>query len=122
MQVEGFMGYGREILCAFAGPAVNLILALSMTRMKLFAFSGLNLAMGLFNLLPLRTLDGGRVLSCAACAIFDPERVHWLIARLEWILSMVLLLCGGIVAGLGGNVTLVVVAVWLLGALCRATE
>ena len=117
MQVEGFFGYGREILCAFAGPAVNLVLALVLARLEMPAFSGLNLAMAIFNLLPLSVLDGGRALSCAACVLFGPEQTRWLIMRLEWVLSTLLLLCGGIVLGLGGNVTLLVVSVWLVTTL-----
>lgn len=122
MQVEGTMGYGGEIICALAGPVVNLLLAFAAARLGMFAFSGLNLAMGFFNLLPLRALDGGRVLSCATCLFFGPERAYRMITVLEFVLSALLLVCAGVVLGLGGNVTLLVVSVWLVTAMQKAKD
>lgn len=122
MQLAGAMGYRREIVCVLAGPAVNLVLALVLARMGLLACSGLNLAMGLFNLLPLRVLDGGRALACVACILFGPERALGLMACVEWVLSALLLLCAGAVLGLGGNVTLLVVSVWLFAALGKTKD
>jgi len=63
------LGFRQEILIAFAGPAVSLVLAGLCTLLHL-AFPArvsaapalMNLGFGLFNLLPVRELDGGRVL------------------------------------------------------------
>ena len=51
---------GRELLCALAGPAGSLLLAmLPVPKLALCA-----LIQGMFNLLPLEGLDGGRILGC----------------------------------------------------------
>ena len=58
-----YLPYGREILCTLAGPAVNLVLALVLARAAGdYALAGANLLLGLFNLLPIPSLDGGRAL------------------------------------------------------------
>lgn len=122
LQVVGFMGYTRELLCAAAGPAVNLVLALGAAQLGLFAFSGLNLVMGLFNLLPLGMLDGGRILSCIAGMWFP---THWegrRLSQLEHMGAILLVLCGGLLLGVGGNGTLFAVSVWLVAALSRTKE
>lgn len=122
MRVEGIMSYGREVLCALAGPAVNLVLAIGGARIGAEVFAGLNLVFGLFNLLPLGGLDGGRALCCIAGAILGPERAHRSSVILNQALSALLVLCGGAVLGMGGNITLLVVAVWLIGTLSGAKD
>ena len=58
-----YLSYPREILCTLAGPAVNLILAVLLARLAGNDLAaGVNLTLGLFNLLPIPALDGGRVL------------------------------------------------------------
>lgn len=49
----------REILCAFAGPLVNLLAWLFFKGSR---FSEINLTIGLFNLLPCIPLDGNKIL------------------------------------------------------------
>ena len=58
-----YLPYPQEILCTLAGPAVNLILAVLLARLAGNDLAaGVNLTLGLFNLLPIPALDGGRVL------------------------------------------------------------
>ena len=56
------LSYGRECLAALAGPLANLFLAGLAMRGRLFRLAGLSLGQGLFNLLPILPLDGGRCL------------------------------------------------------------
>lgn len=67
---------GRELLCALAGPAGSLLLVLLHPAFPLLAFFGL--AQGLYNLLPIYPLDGGRVLRCAADMLLSPNYALWL--------------------------------------------
>lgn len=70
---QGGMGYGGELLAVLAGPGINLLLALLAARAgeRWYLFSGVNLALGCFNLLPLPGLDGWRVLRLLAALLLD---------------------------------------------------
>lgn len=52
----------RELFILSAGCTVNLLLALLGTLAGSRLFTGINLALMLFNLLPLPSLDGGRIM------------------------------------------------------------
>ena len=107
-------------LSAAGAEMVNLILALGSARMGAAVFAGLNLALGLFNLLPLSALDGGRILSCAACVFLGLERARRLSIVADGTLSLLLFVCGGMLLRAGGNVTLLVIAIWLIQSVCRS--
>ena len=60
------LSYGREALCVLAGPLVNVTLSWLMSvggkwREEFYLFAGAQLVLGVFNLLPLTALDGGRL-------------------------------------------------------------
>ena len=60
------LGPARELAATLAGPAVNLLCAWICSGLgeAWWCFTGLHLALGLFNLLPVGPLDGGRALNC----------------------------------------------------------
>ena len=91
----------KELLVALAGPAVNLALAglcaLASMIFSSFASTGerlvmLNLALGLFNLVPASPLDGGRALRAALAMRLDRARATEIAAGLG--LSVAVLLGG----------------------------
>ena len=55
---ENFLSFRREILCAFAGPLVNISLWLIF---KGTYFSEINISIALLNLLPCEPLDGSKI-------------------------------------------------------------
>lgn len=68
-----YLSYPREILCTLAGPAVNLALAVLLGRIAGDAVAaGVNLTLGVFNLLPVPALDGGRILHLLVSWCRDP--------------------------------------------------
>ncbi len=74
----GSMDYRRELLCALAGPAANLLL-LPLGR-RFPTFGALCLVLALFNLLPLPPLDGGRALAAAVLPHLRPAAARRLLA------------------------------------------
>lgn len=115
--------YGGELAAILAGPAANLALALICARLGrfwevLFLSSGINLALGVFNLLPICPLDGGRALFLILNGFLSPETAR----KLLWSSSL-LLLSGLLSVGLflfwhgEASITLPGMAIWLLTGL-----
>ena len=65
------LSYASQLPTALAGPAASFLCAFLAARWGFFLFAGLSLALGLFNLLPIAPLDGGRVLQ-SLCALALP--------------------------------------------------
>ena len=114
MRLERELSYRREFLCALAGPAANLALAAFFCAFswgRLFA--GINLALALLNLAPVRGLDGGRALRCGLCLLAGEETAEWTAQRFDALCCALLLGLGGAVLRIAGNPTLLLVAVWM---------
>lgn len=78
MQVESRTGYGGEALITLAGPGINLLLAWCLSLLgrqlpMLDLFAGAQAVLGLFNLLPLRPLDGSTLLWTVVAYIWEPD-------------------------------------------------
>lgn len=113
LRLNRTMSYGREVLCALAGPLVNVLLGFLAARWGGTVFAGLSLTLGVFNLLPVTVLDGGRILSCLVTWAFGPQWAEWLLGCVGHGLVAGLLLCGLVALHKGGNITLLLVAAWL---------
>ncbi len=119
---DTLFSYGEELLMIAAGPACSLLaaaltgwLASGGTSEALFLFAGLNLAIGVFNLLPLCPLDGGRLLNLLLTRLLDPIRGERVCQLLTAMLGMGLLGLGLLLmVRTGGNPTLLLTALWLL--------
>lgn len=117
--------YGSELAAILAGPGVNLLLALLCARLggeqeALYALSGLSLALGWFNLLPIYPLDGGRALLLILSAFTTPVRARQAVWGCSVILVALLLAAGMSFLWRGGrNLTLPGMALWLLCGLTR---
>jgi len=61
------LSFAREIIIAFAGPAVSIALAALCHAVGWEDAALINLGFALFNLLPVRQLDGGRAVYYALC-------------------------------------------------------
>ncbi len=67
------LSYGGELLSVLAGPGSNLMLAFLAARAgeRWYLFAGLNLSLGIFNLLPAPGLDGGRAVRLLFLMLFE---------------------------------------------------
>ena len=69
----GPMSYRQEIICALAGPTVNLVCAMGF-REQFPEFAIMSLFLGGFNLLPVYPLDGGRALQACFFQCFSEKK------------------------------------------------
>ncbi|HJB12924.1 MAG TPA: peptidase M50 [Candidatus Oscillibacter excrementigallinarum] len=66
------LSYPREIAAVLAGPGVNLLCGLLLAGHHAWVAAGAHLSLCLFNLLPVRPLDGGRALYLLIAALAGP--------------------------------------------------
>lgn len=77
IRFSGRIGYGAELLVTVAGPAVNLLMGALFSILGdhgafWYLFSGTQAVLGIFNLLPVRPLDGERILWVVTALLSDP--------------------------------------------------
>lgn len=111
------LSYGAELLSAAAGPLMNLLLwvLLSLTgREELTLFAGAQMVLGVLNLLPVRPMDGGRILWLATAYLTEPYTADRVAAAVGLATSSALLaLCLWLVLTTGSGLFLLLGALWL---------
>lgn len=112
------LAYWQEGLSALAGPGVNLLLALVCCRFTL-TFAGVNLALALFNLLPVGRLDGGRAVCCTLALLTGPGTADRVGRWLDCLCTAAVMVAGLLLALRDGNITLLLAAFWLLAVFLR---
>lgn len=115
------LSYGRELLSVLAGPMANLLCALWLSGQSgTETVTGAHMALCIFNLLPVRPLDGGRALYLLAAWLAGPvwgERTaRWSGAICGAALSAGLAM---VMAGTGGSLWLLPPAAGALAAAWR---
>ncbi|MDR1117535.1 MAG: site-2 protease family protein [Oscillospiraceae bacterium] len=114
------LSYLQDILICFGGPLVNLLLAFTSAYLAehlgnegLSVFAGVNLILGLFNLLPAAQLDGGNIARLLSMYFFDRETVALRVLHYAVCAGLILL---GVYsfAYASCNFSLLLTSVWLL--------
>ncbi len=79
MTYSGIRSYPGEIFASLAGAGANILTAYLLSLAgkhtgwePFFILSGVNVMQGLFNLLPVRPLDGGEALYAFGCLLWSP--------------------------------------------------
>lgn len=123
------LSYGREIAAVLAGPSVNLICAFALAQAALytgweraFMLSGIHAALALFNLLPLRVLDGGRCLYLLLAWMTEPVTADRIMHGVSCMsLCVLLLLCAAILGAIGAELPLLMLESWFVFCWFRET-
>lgn len=108
------LSYGRENVISLAGPAANLLTGGIALCLGGHLFAMASFALGLFNLVPILPLDGGRLLENLVAGQFG-------ITAAENVLTVCAGISIGVLAGFGliaavryANVMLLILSGWLL--------
>jgi len=117
------LSFGKEIIIAFAGPALSLSLAglfyagYYATGIELLEVcAAINLGFAVFNLMPVRQLDGGRALYYALCRRLNEttaERIGFVVSLACLFIIAVAVAYTSLAQGL--NLPLVVAVLYLAG-------
>ena len=111
-----YLSYPREILCTLSGPAVNLFLALVFARAAGdYVLAGANLLLGVFNLLPAPSLDGGRALHILVSWGLDPIAADAVCGRVGLACGIALTAAAAVLTlASGGGIFLLLAATGIL--------
>ena len=111
--------YLQDSLVALAGPATNLLWGAAALALHLELATMLTLAIGVFNLLPISPLDGGRVVHGLLANRLDPDWADRLMTVMSGCLVGILVGVGAVAAIHYANITLLLTALWLLAGMFR---
>lgn len=115
-------GYKKDVLVALSGPVVNFVFFgvfyynyACFGNNATLLFSILNLVIGVFNLLPVKGLDGGTVIYIVLSRFWSPYKALWCVRILTAVLGAVVLV-GAISLTVGGklNISLYIMALYLI--------
>lgn len=118
------LSYGQELASVLAGPGANLlcgsvIVALAGNQEIAYSAAGAHFVLAVFNLLPLRPLDGGRALQVLISwrrGPMESERIGRIVGTITAILLTVFLLW--LMTASGGNLWLAPMAMATAGYGC----
>ncbi|MBR4099692.1 MAG: site-2 protease family protein [Clostridia bacterium] len=115
-------GYKNDILIALSGPCVNLLLFsvlyynyLCFKNEFTLYFALLNLLIGVFNLLPVKGLDGGTILFSLLCKFTDINRAVLIVKLITAIFALAVIITA-VLLTIGGklNASLYIIGIYLL--------
>lgn len=109
---NGKLSYGEEVLAVLAGPAANLGCAWITAEDEIF--TGINVVLAVYNLLPVRQLDGGRACELLVTWLLGPAAGERAIRTISGVTSALLsALLGYVMWRTGGSLWLLPPAVVL---------
>ena len=117
IDAESPKSFSGEIWITIGGPLVNLLLSAVFLPFGAF-FGCANLAMGVFNLLPVVSLDGGRLLDLFLSKRFDDSVRYKILLFTSFVFILPVMAAGIIMLFKSGyNYSLLVISLYLLAVL-----
>lgn len=107
------LSYGAESIIALAGPAVNLLVGIGALLLSARLLAVTSLAIGLFNLVPILPLDGGRILSNLLCEFVGIRAAECAVPVCAAVFIGFLFGVGLIAAVHYANIVLLILSGWL---------
>ena len=113
---RGYCGnYYKEVIINLAGPLVNIVAAVLCSLFCRKTLFYVNVAIGLFNLLPIETLDGGRALCAILCTKKDRCFVETAVTVISYCVCVpMIILSFALLFHNMGNIQLCFVSVYIL--------
>lgn len=114
--------YRNDILIATAGPAVNIVLFLTLyfnylafgNQITLY-FALLNLVIAVFNLLPVKGLDGGTILYCVLAKFKGSDKAAVILRIITLILAVLIIVTAVTLTFRGNfNLSFYIIGIYLL--------
>lgn len=113
------LSYQKEALVALAGPLTGFLVAWVAVGLKLWLLAAMCVGQGIFNLLPVGPLDGGRALYALIAGRFDDACAERVVCGTSSVVVGVLLGVGLILLRRYGNPTMILTVIWLLFGIFR---
>lgn len=120
------LSYGRELAVTLAGPGVNLLCAplLGMLSVRLgwawgYLFAGAHTVLGVYNLLPISPLDGGRALYLLLAWRWGPDAGERIATLAGVSAAATLAVCGAYLTFTFGGALFLLAALGLLVGVLR---
>lgn len=120
MRISGKLSNRKSLIISLAGPIFSIIAGLLFEN-KFLRYS--NLALGIFNLLPVKGLDGGKIFDIILTKAAGSIRSCQIIKVTSAVISALLFVLGGYAAFITGfNISLILVSVFLIYSLISGND
>lgn len=116
----GLLSPKKDLIVLCAGCAVNFIMAAAFYKISRVFFTA-NIVIGIFNLMPVYALDGGKIIYTLLCMRLLPHTARRIVNVISAAAIIPLLFFGGALMFYSGNVTLLLTSVYLLALLLFKT-
>ncbi len=107
-------GYGRQIVISLAGPAVNLAAAGILYLAGAPSAATVHALLGGLNLLPAAAMDGGQILRAVLCLAGREQYAERVLRVVSAVVLFPLATAAGALFLSGGNLTLLIVSVYMI--------
>ena len=116
------LSYWKDALAALAGPLASLLCAWAALGVNAYLLAAMCVGQGIFNLMPIELLDGGRILYALIAGMADDRWAQRVLSVTSALVVGALLGVGLILLRQYGNPTLAITAGWLLLGIFRRKE